>query len=113
MPWQLIKFILIFALLLIFIFFNIDNKCDINFGFTKIPNVPVYLTAFTSFLVGMAVTFLYAFVFRRQRGKKSGGKDGKPAKHNLPAKKQMYKETNIDSEMEGGGFTDSEHYGID
>ena len=113
MPWQLIKFIVIFALLLIFSFFNIDNKCDINFGFAKIRDAPVYLTAFTSFIVGMAVAFLSAFVFRRQRGKKSGGKDGKPVNSSLPAKKQMYKETNIDLETEGGSFADGGHYGID
>ena len=113
MPWQLIKFIVIFALLLIFTFFNIDNKCDINFGFTKIRDAPVYLTVFTSFVVGMAVTFVSAFIFRRQHGKKPGGKDEKPVIPNLPEKKQKYKKPNINSKTEEDSLTDSGHYGID
>ena len=112
MPWQLIKFIIIFALLLVFVFFNIDNKCDINFGFTKIHNAPVYLTVFTSFVAGMAAAFLSAFVFRRRGGNKQDGKDKMPADPNPPAKKQKYKKPGKNSETEGGGPADGDH-GID
>jgi uncharacterized integral membrane protein len=111
MPWRLIEFIIIFALLLVFVFFNIDNKCDINFGFTRIPDAPVYLIVFTSFVAGMVVAFLAVFVFKR-RGKNRNGKDESPG---LPVKKQRQKKTGgySKTETEGGGFTDSGHYGID
>jgi uncharacterized integral membrane protein len=122
MPWRLIEFIIIFALLLIFVFFNIDNKCDINFGFTRIRDAPVYLTVFTSFIIGMAVAFLAAFVFKHgktrrgktqdgknQSGKNPGSKDEKPG---LPAKKQTWKKTGEHSKTETKG-ADSGHYGID
>jgi len=52
MPWRLIIFIIIFALFLVFITFNLDNKCDISFGFTVIEGVPVFITVFSSFLIG-------------------------------------------------------------
>ncbi|MCL2176253.1 MAG: hypothetical protein FWB73_09445 [Treponema sp.] len=53
MPWRLIVFILIFAVFMVFIAFNLENKCDINFGFTKIEQVPVFITIFTSFILGV------------------------------------------------------------
>jgi hypothetical protein len=45
--------IVIVAILLSFIGFNLSNTCDISLGFKTFPNVPVYLTIFGSFLLGM------------------------------------------------------------
>ena len=53
MPWRLIVFIVIFSVFLVFITFNLDNKCDISFGIGKIPEVPVFVTVFTSFVMGL------------------------------------------------------------
>jgi uncharacterized integral membrane protein len=53
MPWRLIGFILLLAVFLFFIVFNLDNTCDISFGFKEIPQVPVYLTALFSFVLGL------------------------------------------------------------
>ena len=53
MPWRLIVFIVIFAIFLVFISFNLDNKCDISFGFAKIEQVPVFITIFSSFILGV------------------------------------------------------------
>ena len=53
MPWRLIIFIVIFAVFLIFITFNLENKCDISFGFGSIKEVPVFVTVFTSFIIGL------------------------------------------------------------
>jgi uncharacterized integral membrane protein len=111
MPWRLIEFIIVFALLLIFVFLNIDNKSDINFGFTRIRDAPVYLSVFTSFVIGMAAAFLATFVFRR--GKSQNGKDpsSKNEKPGLPAKKKIWKKTgHSKTETEG---TNNDHYGID
>jgi uncharacterized integral membrane protein len=52
-PWRLIGIIAVLAVLLCFIGFNLDNKCDLSLVFTTIPNVPVYVTIFASFILGM------------------------------------------------------------
>jgi uncharacterized integral membrane protein len=64
MPWRLIGFIIILAVFLAFISFNLDNKCDIHYWFKKgvIPEVPVYLTIFVSFIAGFI--FALPFVYR-------------------------------------------------
>ena len=56
MPWRLIQFIAIFAVFLLFIVFNLDNRSDISLGFTKFSDVPVFITAFFAFIVGMTLT---------------------------------------------------------
>jgi len=55
MPWRLILFILIFGILLTFIMLNLGeyNRCDISFGFKTVPQVPVFLTIFISFFLGL------------------------------------------------------------
>jgi uncharacterized integral membrane protein len=68
--WRLIAFILIFALFLAFIVFNLENKCDISFGFKTLSEVPVFLTAFTSFALGLLSAV--PFVVGRNRKKTSG-----------------------------------------
>jgi uncharacterized integral membrane protein len=53
MPWRLIAFVIIFAVFLAFITFNLENKCDISFGFYKFMEVPVFVTIFFSFILGL------------------------------------------------------------
>jgi hypothetical protein len=36
--------------------FNLPNKCDVSFGFTVIKDVPIFLSALSSFVLGMLVT---------------------------------------------------------
>jgi uncharacterized integral membrane protein len=71
MPWRLIGLIIILAVLLAFIGFNLDNRCAISFGFTKIFNVPVYITSFASFVLGMLVSvpFLISFAMKKRSPK--------------------------------------------
>jgi uncharacterized integral membrane protein len=71
MPWRLIGFILLFAIFLVFIGFNLDNRCDISVGFHKFDQVPVYLTTFSAFVLGMlwAVPYIFSLRFKRKSGK--------------------------------------------
>ena len=62
MPWRFIVFLVIFAIFLAFITFNLENKCDISFGFTVIHGVPVFLTVFISFVFGLFCSM--PFIFR-------------------------------------------------
>ncbi len=70
MPWRLIGFIVLFAIFLAFIGFNLENNCTISFGFAKFEQVPVYLTAFASFIFGMLCTIPFAVSFRVKKKQK-------------------------------------------
>jgi uncharacterized integral membrane protein len=80
MPWRLIGFIVLFAIFLTFIGFNLENSCAISFGFVQFDQVPVYLTAFASFIFGMLCTIPFALSFRFKKKHKSAvkAKDGSP-----------------------------------
>jgi DMSO/TMAO reductase YedYZ heme-binding membrane subunit len=68
MPWRLILWIIIFAVILTFISFNLENKCDISFGITVFEKVPVFLTIFASFFLGL----LFALPLKFGKKKKQG-----------------------------------------
>ena len=67
MPWRLIVFILIFAVFLAFITFNLENSCDISFGVFHIPNVPVFITIFTSFVLGLICALPLVMHIKKRR----------------------------------------------
>jgi hypothetical protein len=73
---RLIGFILIFVVFLTFIILNLGNSCDISFGFKTIPQVPVFITAFSSFVLGM----LFAVPFALTLGRKKQPPSPKPPK---------------------------------
>ena len=85
MPWKLIVFILIFAVVLAFITFNLGNKCDISFGPgpLTIKDVPVFLTVFISFILGLLSTLPFII---KARKRKDVGKDKKPGKDDFSPK---------------------------
>ena len=53
---RLIVFILFFVFFLGFIVLNLENSCNISFGFTILEDVPVFLTALCSFVLGLLFT---------------------------------------------------------
>jgi uncharacterized integral membrane protein len=71
MLWRLILFVIAFALLLIFITFNLENRCDINFwkgkGFT---DVPVFVSVFFSFFLGFLCSLPFIIKARMKKPKK-------------------------------------------
>ena len=75
-PWRLIIFIAIFAVFLVFISFNLENKCDINFGFAALKDVPVFITIFSSFVLGLfcAIPLVVHIKKRRDERSLTGGK---------------------------------------
>ena len=68
---RLIMFIVIFAVFLAFIIFNLDNKSDISLGFITFKDIPVFLSAFFSFVVGMLFAVPLIVSFGRKRKKTS------------------------------------------
>lgn len=93
MPWRLILFIFVFALLVVFISFNLENKCDLSFGFKTFTDVPVYLTIFISFVVGFFCTLPF-IIFAGIKRKNTGGSDSKNAAvNNAKKEKKQAKDT--------------------
>ena len=76
MRWRLIQFIVLFAIFLVFIVFNLENKCDISFGFTTFEEVPVFLTVFFSLMIGMIC--ILPFVFIKSKNKNTPQKPPNP-----------------------------------
>lgn len=49
----------------VFTGFNLENSCDINFGFKRFEQVPVFLTILFSFLAGALITLPFTFGKKR------------------------------------------------
>jgi uncharacterized integral membrane protein len=88
MLWRLIGFIVLFVFFRVFICFNLENRCDISFWFSKptFHQVPVYLTAFSSFVLGMlwAVAYIIFSRFKRKSGPDAKGKKKQSPKKGQP-----------------------------
>ena len=66
---RLIVFVIIFAIFLTFIVLNLDNKCDISFGFTTLSGIPIFLSILCSFVLGMLTTIPFIFGPRKEKKK--------------------------------------------
>jgi len=66
---RLIGFILVCSIFLVFIVFNLGNKSDISLGIREYKDIPIFLTAFSSFVVGMLFTipFVLSFTWGRKK----------------------------------------------
>jgi len=64
---RLISIIVVFAIFLCFIMFNLPNKCDISFGFVSFKDVPVFLSALFSFVFGMIVSIPLMLLHKKDK----------------------------------------------
>ena len=69
MPWRLIGFILCIVFVTVFIGFNLDNSCNISFGFYELKDVPIFFSLMASFLLGVMVVPPFTLV--KKQSKKS------------------------------------------
>jgi uncharacterized integral membrane protein len=106
MPWRFIGFVILCGIFLVFIGFNLENTCDISFGFTRLSQVPVYLTAFGSFVIGLLASFPIVLSFRKKRRRNGTKKDGD---RGLPSVTGRNKPGQIPEE----NYKDDGAYGID
>lgn len=84
MPWKLIAFLVVLALVVVFAGFNINNASDISFGFYTIEGVPIFVSLFCAFLLGVIVTIPVAVRFRSRRKKKKPKEDKGALKESAP-----------------------------
>ena len=108
MPGRLIQFIVLFAIFLLFAIFNLENRCDISFGFVKFSDVPVFITAFLSLMVGMLCALPFIISGKMRKPPKTGKGEGKPG--GGPAKKPPQQDTGAG---QADNLTDNKYYGID
>ena len=104
MPRQLIKFIVIFIFLLLFVFFNLNNRADVSFGFVTARDIPVFFTVFISFILGMLCTL--PFVFKSDAKKKKGEKPDQKLHSGTGSKQDSPKPGDAD-------YLNRKDYGID
>jgi uncharacterized integral membrane protein len=80
MPWKLIVFLVVVGLILAFVGFNAANVSDVSFGFYRFDDVPIFISLFVAFFLGVLVTLPFTFRRRSTRApkqpKKEVGGDG-------------------------------------
>jgi len=72
MPWKLLVSIAALAIALVFIGFNLDNRCDISLVFVRLKAVPVVITMLSVYILGLLSALLLSVrkKVRRQGRKK-------------------------------------------
>ena len=103
MPLRLIGFIIIFGVFLIFVVFNMGNKCDINFGFTSFKDVPIFLSVFSSFILGMLCSLPFMLVSRAKKKNKNAAGEGGEKPKKIWGKKKEPPEVLPDASFSDGG----------
>lgn len=70
MPWKFILFIICIVFVVLFIGFNIDNKCSISLGIYTFTDVPIFMSIFLSFAIGVFVMIPFLFGKKTRKDKK-------------------------------------------
>ncbi len=60
MPWKLLAFIVLMTVTLVFIGFNLENRCDLSLVFFTFQNVPIVISILGSFVLGLLAAFFLA-----------------------------------------------------
>lgn len=101
---RLIAFILVFVLFLAFIVLNLGNTSDVSLGFRTFKEIPVFLTAFLSFVLGLFFSLPFFLGRKRKKPSKDQLQDpssaktkkrrGAKDKNKLPELEEIKKEDN-------------------
>ena len=67
--WRFIMFIILCALFLLFVGVNLEHTSDVSIGFHTFVDIPVFLTAFSAFVIGMLFAIPFVLSFGRKRKK--------------------------------------------
>ncbi|MCF7937643.1 MAG: lipopolysaccharide assembly protein LapA domain-containing protein [Spirochaetales bacterium] len=112
MPWRMIVFLIILAVLAVFAGLNIGNASDISFGFVVLEQVPVFLTIFLSFILGALFMFPFTLGVRRRKKDKISAKKksikGSPSADSEKSSSQAVESSKKDSRKEKKRSSQSE-----
>lgn len=75
MPWKMVFFLIILAVVVFFAGFNITNVSDISFGVYTVSDVPIFISLFVAFVAGTLV--MIPFVAKKKLPKKKVEKEKK------------------------------------
>jgi len=81
MSWKLLAFIVIMALVLVFIGFNLDNRCDISIVFITFHTVPVVITILGAYLLGLVSALVLSMGRHRKGTAVAQNRSAKPVSH--------------------------------
>lgn len=81
MPWKFILFIICIVVVVLFIGFNIDNKCNISLGVYTFSDVPIFMSIFLSFALGVFVMVPFLFGRKPRKDRKEKNVNIKPKKN--------------------------------
>ena len=65
MPWKLVGFIICLILGTCFAGFNLENSCNISFGFKTFQNVPIFFSLIVAFALGVIVTLPFTVIKKK------------------------------------------------
>ena len=65
MPWKLVGFIVCLILGTCFAGFNLENSCNISFGFKTFQNVPIFFSLIVAFALGVIVTLPFTVIKKK------------------------------------------------
>ncbi len=81
MPWKLLVFIAVMTIVLVFIGFNLDNRCDLSLVFVTYRSVPVVITMLAAYLLGLLSAFFLALGWRGTSRRKASPKRAQASMH--------------------------------
>lgn len=70
MPWKLVGFIICLVLGTCFAGFNLENCCNISFGFHTFENIPIFLSLIIAFACGVLVTLPFTVIKKKSAKEK-------------------------------------------
>jgi len=99
MPSRLFFLAIIVVLLVTFIGFNVENRCDISLAFYIMKDVPVVLTILSSFALGLVAALPFAL-----RGRKAKNAVPKVSRKQKRGRGSSLEETPKDERFPNGGM---------
>jgi len=95
MPWKLIGFLLVLTLFLVFAGFN-THKVEIHFGPVAIPEIPMFVCLFLSFILGAIISLPFTIIKSAKKAKiKKIKKEKSTEKNEIEDKKRIKDNKNI------------------
>jgi len=98
MPWKLVFYLIVLAIILAFVGLNLGNTADISFGFVEFEDVPVFMGLFLSFFLGVVVAIPIAMNSSSRKTKARSEKRLERQKKREEKKQQKKKKTESSGE---------------
>ncbi len=94
MPWKLLFYLVVLSVVVLFAGVNIRNVSDVSVGFHTFEDIPIFVSLFAAFFLGVLVTLPFTYVkYLRKRAKfPKQKKEKKPRKRRF-SRKQLAETT--------------------